>query len=304
MQPCAAALVLAALVVSASGVSDETSLLQMTNDPAPGQSLDTPRLHCDLTGGCKYEGLPPRPEKPTPTFPSFLPGMDPAQLKKIMDSIKLPDMAQIQKAMSQVKFPDMAQVAQELSKFTPNGAPPPFQIPDFSKMNLTKIVQDASKLIPGAAAPNAPQVPQMPDFSKMLQDMSRLIPGAAAPKAPQMLGFSKTAEGLPASTSYLVPDNLMVCIQGSEAYLAKALAKLKASPLGDGYQKSKVTAGTCADLSYTSGPIPDKCLPQASLFMSTLHPLQPWSEPMLTAGYAVKHGMGAVMQGIADLCKE
>jgi len=324
-------------------VADETALLQTMADPASESHLGMPKLHCDMSTGCRYEGLPERPRKPAaPMFPSFLPPVDPATLQKLMEGIKLPDPAKIQAELAKVKLPDLAQLIKNAPKPAPGAPTPAWQMPDLAKMvkdaakampqqpDFSKMLQDAAKLAPPSGQQAHPAL-QIPDFGKIMQEAAKFMPNAATQnqQAPQpavkKIDFTKIAEALaklkppaPAvsalqvsgaevtetATAYFIPDNGMVCVQGSEEYVTKGLAKLKASPLGAGYQAAAVTRGSCADQQYADGPMPDKCLPKATLFMSKAHLLQPFSEPLLVAKYALKHGKEAAKQGMADLCKE
>mmetsp|Transcript_25830 Transcript_25830/g.80545 ORF Transcript_25830/g.80545 Transcript_25830/m.80545 type:complete len:414 (-) Transcript_25830:68-1309(-) len=71
----------------------------------------------------------------------------------------------------------------------------------------------------------------------------------------------------------VLPDNGMCCMQGSEQHLARALGRLRASPLVGMYTNATLLPGPCEEHGYGLGPELDHCFPRLSLFMDIqVHP--------------------------------
>jgi len=206
----------------------------------------------------------------------------------------------LQPAAGAQQVPDLSKILMNAVNAAPRAASAPQALSAFP--DLTAIAEGLAKLKSSALPVN-----QTPDLGGIMRQASMLFPAAgnlqqAAP------GFSamqlSTSADIDTATAYFIQDYGMVCIQGAEGYLAKSLAKLQTSPLGESYRRAAVRRGTCADQQYTEGPTPDKCLPQAVVFTSKTSPSQPWTEPLFMSKYAKEHGVAAMQKGMADLCTE
>mmetsp|Transcript_27518 Transcript_27518/g.62625 ORF Transcript_27518/g.62625 Transcript_27518/m.62625 type:complete len:97 (+) Transcript_27518:1-291(+) len=94
----------------------------------------------------------------------------------------------------------------------------------------------------------------------------------------------------------------MCCVQGPAEYIKEKLQRLKVSPIGAGYVAATTVDGPCTDKGYDQGPNKESCFPQATLWMSKDHPIDPTSELKLVTAYAFQHGLGSIAEGMKNLC--
>jgi len=296
----AAALVAAPLAVTAL---DDAVLLQVkaaVPDPSitytcdevhgcrynlPATTSDAPfKLVCDDSTGCRYEGVTTPPPRPR-----LLPAVGPETLQKLMQTlgqIKLPDLSKWQEQMEAQKKKTVefiSHIPEELKKL--NLPSPQKMQEDLKKLNL---LPDLSKKQEGT-----------PDLAKLFRETAKQGLGDLAKRV-----MTPSAPAATGPTAFFMPDNGMCCVQGPLDYLKAKVEKLKVSPLGDGYKNTVAKQGKCADQGYNSGPAPEKCFPQAQLFMSTTKPLDVLSEPVLMARFVQKRGFGALATGMVELCKQ
>jgi len=285
---CAAALSVAPLA-AAGALSDEAALLQTKVHDGPAvednsfelicdelqgchyrfhtSSTPTPyQLICDDKEGCRYTGVTqPPPKNPPPMLPQ----------KSIDDLVKLAN-----KAMAAPPAPKANPHANpNLADLMKNLKPPNMQ-----QMPQMPWAQQQAPKAPQLS--QMPQLPQMPDLGKWLQG---LAPSTPAPSSGEPL-------------AHFVPDNKMCCVQGPVEYVRGKLAKIKASPIGAGYLAAELVDGPCTSQGYDQGPNKESCFPQATLWLSKDHAIDPTSELKLVAAYALQHGLASAGKGAKEMC--
>lgn len=303
---CTAAL---ALAHGSPQVDDEVVLLQSAKrqDPAGEQPFElicdplqgchylvhsspTPvpyQLVCDEKEGCKYTGVasPPKPAAPSSPFQTPDTGALLVLMATLANQAKqhLPAMPQTPPQMPQVP-----QLAAHLPQ-------------------LPQLPQHLPQHQPGLPGPNGEQLAQWAREYEGAETGHLLKPNFTAAKwLFSMLKANPADEKAVAPTpepqAFFIPDNLMCCVQGPAAYIREKLALLKESPLGSGYEKAAAIDGSCTGAGYDQGPGEEKCFPKAHLYLSKNHPIDPMSESIAMAKYAMVHGLAAAGEGMKQLC--
>mmetsp|Transcript_2564 Transcript_2564/g.6001 ORF Transcript_2564/g.6001 Transcript_2564/m.6001 type:complete len:282 (+) Transcript_2564:67-912(+) len=259
-------------------VADEVVLLQVKDTPpAEDNEKFQYSVMCDEMHGCHYSY--PRASTLAPyqllcddeTGCRYT-GVTPPPPTPPAPQLPMPDPSHIQKLLSPFKPPDMSKVQQLLAQLKPSSAPPQSQ-QLFGQPHSSGVLEMVERLGQQVNHQN-PEVPIAPQHAE----------------SPQSVGF-------------FVPDNKMCCVDGPLEYVKEKLAKIKLSPIGDGYINAEALEGSCPSQGWDQGPKPEECFPLAKLWYSKVHPIDPLSETLLMAAYAKKHGVALVMQGMAELCR-